>query len=194
MKKTIFLFAAVLLAGAAVNAQSPVVDSIRAKYQTQAMPEALTVEKTFPVIGTYQLSHEDGTTQDVVVTLDSANSGMVWVEGLPEGKFKALLKKSPATYRVVAQKSESGKDVPEGTLIFDPATNTLQIALGQKFDDADPAAVFQLNAPAAEADVAATEVKVKTKKGGEKSKTKLLFYTATKAEVESSTSIDAAKQ
>ena len=197
MKNTIFLFVAALFVSAAVNAQNTV-DSIRSKYQLQAMPEAITIEKTFPVIGTYQMTAADGATKNVVVTLDSVNKGIVWVDGLPEGKFKAYLKKSPGTYRIMEQKgTTTSKTVPEGTLLFDPATNVLNIALGKKFDDADPAAVFALN-PATgvvATDVAAnTEVKVKTKKGDTKTKSKLLFYTATKAEVASSTSTDAAKQ
>ena len=207
MKNIFFLFVAGLLFSAAVNAQSTV-DSIRSKYQLQPMPEALTLEKTFPVIGTYQMTAKDGSTQNLVVTIDSVNKGIIWVEGLPEGRFKAYLKRSPGTYRIITQKAENGKQVPEGTLVFDPATNTLNVALGKKFDDADPVAVFALNPNATlTTDVTATtdatttttvatptEVKVKSKKGDTKSKTKLLFYTATKAEVASSVSTDAAKQ
>lgn len=192
MKNTIFLFIAALFISAAVNAQTTV-DSIRAKYQLQAMPEALTIEKTFPVIGTYLLTAKDSSTQNVVITLDSVNRGIVWVEGLPEGKFKAYLKRSPATYRIVAQKSESGKQIPEGTLMFDATTNTLQVALGKKFDEADPTSIFAVNA-GTDNDVAATEVKVKTKKGNTKTKTKIMYYTATKAETATSASVDAAKQ
>ena len=157
----------------AVNAQSTV-DSIRAKYQLLPMPEALTIEKTFPVLGSYQLTAEDGSAQTVTVTLDSVNKGIVWVEGLPEGKFKAFLRQSPGIYRVIAQKSASGRQIPEGTLYFDPATSTLSIALGKHFDNVDPVAVF--NAAGANTEVA--EVKVKTKKG--KSKTKVVFYNAIK--------------
>ena len=93
MKNTIFLFIAALFFSAAVNAQSTV-DSIRSKYQLQPMPGALTVEKAFPVIGTYQMNAADGSMQNVIITLDSVNKGIVWVEGLPQGKFKAYLKKS----------------------------------------------------------------------------------------------------
>ena len=198
MKNTIFLFVAALFVTAAVNAQNTV-DSIRSKYQLQPMPGALTIEKTFPVIGSYQMNAADGSVKNVVITIDSVNRGIVWVEGLPEGKFKAYLKKSPGTYRIVSQKADNGKQVPEGTLLFDPATNVLNIALGKKFDETDPAAVFALNpanaATTPSADMASTtEVKVKSKKGDTKTKTKLLFYTATKAEVAESTSTDAAKQ
>ena len=173
MKNTIFLIIASLFLATAVNAQSTV-DSIRAKYQLLPMPEALTIEKTFPVLGSYQLTAEDGSAQTVTVTLDSVNKGIVWVEGLPEGKFKAFLRQSPGIYRVIAQKSASGRQIPEGTLYFDPATSTLSIALGKHFDNVDPVAVF--NAAGANTEVA--EVKVKTKKG--KSKTKVVFYNAIK--------------
>ena len=92
MKNTIFLLIAALFFGASVQAQSTV-DSIRAKYQLQPMPEAMTIEKTFPVLGTYQLTAKDSTVTNVVVTLDTVNRGIIWVEGLPEGRFKAYLKK-----------------------------------------------------------------------------------------------------
>lgn len=181
MKNAIFLFIAALLFGASVNAQSTV-DSINAKYQLIPMPEALTLEKAFPVVGTYNLTTADSTTSTpVTITLDAESKGIVWVEGLPQGKFKAYLKRSPATYRIVAQKTESGKSIPEGTLIFDQSTNTLNVALGKKFDDADPAAIF-LNTNAV-ADVASgTEVKVKSKSATSKTKSKVIFYNAVKAD------------
>lgn len=197
MKNSIFLFIAALFIAASVNAQSTV-DSIRAKYQMQPMPEALTIEKTFPVIGSYQLATTDGSSQTVTVTLDSTNRGVIWVAGLPEGNIKAYLKKSPGTYRIISQKAESGKQIPEGTLFFDPATNTLSVALGKAYDEADPTAIFSaMNASTENADVAdnTTEVKVKTKTptSKTKTKTKLVFYTATKTEM-NSTSTNAAKQ
>lgn len=198
MKNAIFLFIAVLLFSAAVSAQSTV-DSIHAKYQLQPMPEALTIEKTFPVLGTYQLSTADSSSsQQISITLDSANRGMIWIAGLPEGTMKAYLKKSPGTYRILSQKSESGKQIPEGTLFFDPATNTLNVALGKAYDEADPTAIFANVNPTASTDVAAdngSEVKVKTKTPTSKTKTKtrLVFYTATKAQL-TSTDTNAAKQ
>lgn len=197
MKNAIFLFVAALFVTASVNAQSTV-DSIRAKYQLQPMPEPLTIEKTFPVIGSYQMTTTDGTSQDVTIALDSANKGVIWITGLPEGAMKAYLKKSPGTYRIVSQKTESGKQIPEGTLFFDPSTNTLNVALGKAYDEADPTAVFaSLNADT-NADVVAdnaTEVKTKTKTpaGKTKTKTKLVFYTATKSQM-TSTDTNAAKQ
>jgi hypothetical protein len=196
MKNAIFLFIAALFISASVNAQSTV-DSIKAKYQLQPMPEAMTIEKAFPVLGTYQLNTADGSVQNVTVTLDQDNKGIVWIEGLPEGKMKAYLKKAPGTYRIIAQKNEEGKQIPEGTLLFDPSTNALNVALGKAYDEADPAAIFNMNtvADAANADVAAGNVvKVKTKTPASKTKTKLVFYTATKAETTNSTSTNAAKQ
>lgn len=183
MKNTFFLFLAAFFITATVQAQSTV-DSIRAKYTLQPMPEALTLEKTFPAIGTYHLISDSSST--ITVSLDSANKGMVWVEGLPQGKIKAFLKQSPATYRIVSQKTESGTQVPEGTLIFDPSTSTLNIALGKAFDDANPAEVFALNTAEATAATdgatAGTEVKVKTKTKDSKTKSKIVFYSATKAQ------------
>jgi len=198
MKNTIFLFLAALLFTAAVSAQSTV-DSIHAKYQLQPMPEGLTIEKTFPVLGTYQLTTADSSSaQQVTVTLDSANKGMIWIAGLPEGTMKAYLKKSPGTYRILSQKSESGSQIPEGTLFFDPSTNTLSVALGKAYDEADPTSIFASMNANANTDVAAdngNEVKVKTKTPTSKTKTKtrLVFYTATKSQM-TSTDTNAAKQ
>lgn len=199
MKNTIFIVLAALLFGTAVQAQSTA-DSIAAKYQLQPMPQPLTVEKTFPVLGTYQLNSATATTdgaapQQVVITLDSTNKGLVWIDGLPEGRLKAYLKQSPATYRIVAQKSGSGRDVPEGTLMFDPNTNTLNIALGKPYDTADPASVFAMNTNAtADVTAAPATVKVKSKNGVTKTKNRTYFYTATKTEEAVSTSTNAAKQ
>ncbi|HWI92343.1 MAG TPA: hypothetical protein VNT20_13765 [Flavisolibacter sp.] len=201
MKNTIALFVAALFFTAAVNAQSTV-DSIHAKYQMQPMPEALTIEKTFPVTGTYQLnslnSADSSSAQQVTITLDSSNKGIIWIAGLPEGTMKAYLKKSPGTYRIISQKSESGKQIPEGTLFFDPSTNTLNVALGKTYDEADPTAIFaNANTATDNMDVAdnSTTVKTKTKTpaGKTKAKNKLVFYTATK-NVMTSTDVNAAKQ
>lgn len=202
MKNKIFLFIAALFFTAAVNAQSTV-DSIHAKYQMQPMPDALTIEKTFPVLGVYQLnslnSTDSSSMQQVNITLDSANKGVIWIAGLPEGTMKAYLKKSPGTYRIISQKSDNGKQIPEGTLYFDQTTNTLNVALGKAYDEVDPTAIFaNTNTATTEnADVAnnATTVKTKTKTaaGKTKEKNKLMFYTATK-NVMTSTDTNAAKQ
>src|SRR5207245_1721764 len=91
------------------------------------------------------------TTGTVTISLDSSSKGIVWITGLPEGRMKAYLSKSPSTYRIISQKTDLGKQVPEGTLIFTPETNTLNIALGVPYNTADPASVFpaaDLNATA----------------------------------------------
>ncbi|MGV3658101.1 MAG: hypothetical protein ACO1NX_09105 [Chitinophagaceae bacterium] len=199
MKNTFFLAVAALLFSVAVNAQSTV-DSIAAKYKLLPMPAPLTIEKTFPVLGTYTLA---GTGQEaaattvsadavatdaaiavaapsLTVTLDSVNKGMIWIEGLPEGKIKAYLQKSPATYRVLAQKSESGKSVPEGTLILDTTTQTLNIALGAPFNATTPEAIFAFNNSTPDNN----EVEIKAKSKTAKTKAKVTFYTANKVVVE----------
>lgn len=180
MKNTIFSFLAVLLFCAA-SAQSTS-DSIASKYKLIPMPEALTLERAFPIIGQYQLTGAEAAPA-LTVTIDSINKGIVWVEGLPQGRVKAYLKQSPATYRIMAQKTASGESVPEGTLIFDPSTNTMNIALGKAYNEADPAEVFTaLNAAVATDAIApGSEVKVKSKSAAGKSKAKVTFYTATKA-------------
>ena len=197
MKNAIVLFIAALFLTASVKAQSTA-DSIHAKYQMQPMPEALTIEKTFPVLGTYQLNSANETSQDVTITLDSANQGVIWISGLPEGNFKAYLKKSPGIYRIISQKSVNGKQIPEGTLFFDPSANTLNIALGKAYSEADPTAVFNnINTAAINATADnGSEVKLKTKTATSKTKTKsrLVFYTASKSESSNSTSTNAAKQ
>lgn len=98
--------------------------------------EALTPQHFFPALGTYKATGTS--TEDVTITLDEANKGIVWVEGLSQGKFKALMKKAPSTYKIPSQKLENGKNVSEGTLFLNPTTKELTIVLGRAFDDADP--------------------------------------------------------
>jgi hypothetical protein len=105
------------------------------------MPNQMTTEQIFPVIGQYQSSTNSD--EKLTVTLDDQNKGFAWVDGLPQGnKVKAVLKKSPATYKIPAQKTADGKDVPEGTLIYDKDTKAITVMLGRPFNDSDPASVF----------------------------------------------------
>jgi hypothetical protein len=98
--------------------------------------ETLTTAHIFPALGTFK---GNGTsTADVTITLDEINKGIVWVEGLPQGRFKALLKKAPSTYKIPAQKADNGKAIPEGTLYVNPETDEITIVLGQPFNDAAP--------------------------------------------------------
>ncbi|MBS1609661.1 MAG: hypothetical protein JSS70_13060 [Bacteroidetes bacterium] len=180
MKKTAFfagIFLTILSVANAQNAttkpavSNPTVDSIAAKYKLQPMPEAMTPEQVFPVLGEYQPSAApaiEATTattttteaapavSNVKIMLDEQNKGIVWIEGLPQGKIKAFLRKSPSTYKIPAQKTEDGKDVKEGTMIFDKDTKTLSVIIGKAYNDQDPAASF---IPAVEEPVAAVPVK-----------------------------------
>jgi hypothetical protein len=208
MKNTFLSAIIALFIGVSASAQSTV-DSIAAKYKLLPMPAPLTTEKIFPVLGTYQLSTDaavagstavsststtsttiaDQTTTAtdvaavatpaITITLDSASKGIVWVEGLPEGKFKAYLKKSPTTYRIISQTTNMGKQIPEGTMHFDAETNALHIAMGKAYNDEDPTGIFAVNAaPEATTEVASnTKSKSKTAKTA---KSKVTFYTASK--------------
>jgi hypothetical protein len=214
MKSSFFLALIALFIGINASAQSTV-DSIAAKYQLIPMPAPLTIEKSFPVLGTYQLTTTapvsstnttvsttsttvgttnttatpvdgsvtastsvEGAAPGITITLDSVSKGIVWVDGLPEGRFKAYLKKSPTTYRIITQKTNLGKQIPEGTLIYDEATNTLNISLGKPYNEEDPAGIFATNTSTASTTDASvtttTKSKTKTKSG------KVTFYTATK--------------
>src|SRR5678816_1527492 len=119
---------------------NPTVDSILSKYTLLPMPNPITTEQIFPVIGQYQST--TNADQKVTVTLDDQNKGYAWVDGLPQGKVKAVLRQSPATYKIPAQKTEGGTDVPEGTLIYDKDTKTISIMLGREYNDQDPKSVF----------------------------------------------------
>ena len=189
MKNIFFGLLALLSFSLGAKSQSTT-DSIAAKYSLLPMPQPLTIEKTFPVLGNYELN-ANGTVQNVSISLDAENKGIIWVEGLEAGKFKAYLKGSPAIYRIISQKTQTGKQLPEGTLIFDPATSALNIAIGKRFDSADPASVFLMNGSGDPATAGATEVKVKSKSAASKSKTKLQFYSAVKVEQASTASTTA---
>jgi len=119
---------------------NPTVDSILSKYTLVPMPNQMTTEQIFPVIGQYQSSTNSN--DKLTITLDDQNKGFVWIDGLPQGKVKGILKKSPATYKIPTQKTAEGNDVPEGTLIYDKDTKVITVMLGRPFNDQDPASVF----------------------------------------------------
>ena len=168
--------------------KNPTVDSINAKYQGQmvAPREAITTSHIFPVLGTYT-STANADAPSVSINMDAENKGIVWVEGLPQGKIKAMLRKSPSTYKIPAQKTEDGKDVAEGTLIFDKDANTLNIVIGKPYNMEDPGAVFTTTAT--EEPAAADEMKTKTKTAKTKVKTKTVVkpWTYTGSKVETTT-------
>jgi hypothetical protein len=158
--------------------KNPTVDSITAKYKDKivAPRPALTTEDIFPAIGKYE-SATNTDAASVTITLDAENKGLVWIEGLPQGKVKAMLRKSPATYKIPAQKTEDGKDVAEGTAVFDKETNTLSICIGKNYNSTEPMAAFATE-PVEE--VATVSKTIKTKKTV--APPKPWIYTGTKVE------------
>lgn len=196
MKKlTIVTSAALLLFTAALNAQTdttpatqpaqPVAtEKVENKdkynnwsadtYKMQPMPEALTTEKIFPVVGKYQVTDKEGASSALTITLDETNKGIVWIDGLPQGKVKATLRKSPATYKIPAQKlgeEKDAKSVAEGVLIYDKDANVLNLCVGCTFNNEDPATAF--TAPA-EPVAAETEKKVAKTKTSKKATAKVV--------------------
>ena len=171
--------------------KNPTVDSIMSPYEAKMLPArpALTTMDIYPVIGTYE-SATNADAPSVTITLDEQTKGVVWVEGLPQGRLKAYLRKSPATYKIPAQKDAEGKDIPEGTLIFDKDAKTLSINIGKPYNMEDPSSVFLVTTteePAVAEDVT-TKTKTITANGKTiKSKTKEpvikpWVYTGTKVE------------
>ena len=158
--------------------KNPVVQEIHAKYEGQLTREKkeLKTEDFFPAVGTYE-STTNPEAASVVITLDPENKGLVWVAGLPQGKIKAMLRKSPATYKIPAQKTEDGKEVAEGTLVFDKDTKTLSICIGKKYNTENPLEAFMQTETTS--DVAVADKKVKSKKADQP---KAWIYTATKVE------------
>ena len=225
MKKLTLVTFAALLFTAAVNAQTDTVPSVQKDsalvaqeqpvatekavskdkynnwsadtYKMLPMPEALTTEKIFPVIGKYQLTDKDGAASTVTVSLDPSNKGLIWIEGLPQGKIKASLRKSPATYKIPVQPLEGEmtaapaevetkdvkstkataktkaapkpKELPEGVLIYDKDANVLNVCIGCSFNNDDPAMAFTASEP-----VAVEETEKKATKSAKKSTAKVV--------------------
>ncbi|WP_008582199.1 hypothetical protein [Niabella soli] len=158
------------------------------------MPDSLTDEAIFPVLGSFNLTDKKGDAAQVTITRDAENKGIVWVNGLPEGKFKAFLKASPATYMIPAQKAlandetgstssmestetssstttkskskvVSGRSIHEGTLIYDKDANALYVNIGSKFNEDNPTYVFpEMTAGADSAAMAMTTMDETTSK------------------------------
>jgi hypothetical protein len=149
---------------------NPTVLEITSKYEGKliAPRPPMTTEQIYPVLGQYE-STANTDAPNVKITLDAENKGLVWVEGLPQGKIKAMLRKSPAIYKIPAQKTEDGKEVAEGTLIYDKDANTLNIVIGKPYNTADPVVVFSTETVTEEQPVV---VKTKTEKNKTKTKVK----------------------
>jgi hypothetical protein len=152
MKKTIYIVAGIGMCFFTMTAfsqqswdakKNPTVDSIMSHYSAKyiAPKPALTTNDIFPVIGQYQ-STANPEASSVTIALDEQNKGVIWITGLPQGRVKAMLRKSPAIYKIPQQKTEEGKEVAEGTLMFEKETNTLNIIIGKPYNTPDPASVF----------------------------------------------------
>jgi len=203
MKKTTIIAGLALLLSAGLNAQTdtvpaqkPVVSETPVApvkqdkynnwtadtYKMQPMPEALTTDKIFPVLGKYELTSKDGAASTVTVSLDPENKGLVWIDGLPEGRIKASLRKSPSTYKIPAQKlgeEKDAKSVAEGVLIYDKDANVMNVCIGCTYNTEDPAVAFQPE-PVVEEPVVKTKAKTKAKKTPAVAKIKPVHYTGTK--------------
>ncbi len=193
MKRTIAIMAAGFFCLAVVTAsaqetwdprKNPTVDSIISKHKDNVvpMPPALTVDKIFPVLGQYE-SAVNADAASVTITLDSENKGVIWVEGLPQGKIKAILLRSPSTYKIPSQKTADEKEVAEGTLVYDKETNTLSICIGKPFNTENPMAAFAAEPESNVDEVATKQVKSKAKVK-EVEKPKPWIYAGTKVETQ----------
>ncbi|SDC09905.1 hypothetical protein [Niabella drilacis] len=175
------------------------------------MPDSMTENEIFPVLGTFDLTDTKGTASHVTITRDGENKGIVWVSGLPQGKFKALIKDAPATYKIPAQKAlanddameaaeddatatktkskvVSGRSIQEGTLIFDKDANTLYVNIGNKYNEEQPTAAFpEMNATeentAPEVEMTDDTAKKAKKTSTKKPVIKGITYTGAKTDV-----------
>lgn len=128
MKKHIFLAIAAILFSTALFAQVATTPEVPRNYKPKPkellpMPGELTTEMIFPVLGKYMVLNNYGDSSEVFISLDSKSKGVVWVSGLSEGKFKAELKASPATYKIPAQKTYFNDAPPAETMSDDAASS-----------------------------------------------------------------------
>lgn len=190
MKKTIYIVAGIGMSFFTLTAfsqqtwdarKNPTVDSIMSQYSSKyiAPKPALTTLDIFPAIGQYQSTNNPEAT-NVSIALDEQNKGVIWITGLPQGRVKAMLRKSPAIYKIPQQKTETGKDVAEGTLMFEKETNTLNIIIGKPYNTTDPATVF-VTIPVEMQEAAPKVSKTKTKKPAQP---KAYTYSGTKLTAE----------
>ncbi|MBZ4190823.1 hypothetical protein [Niabella beijingensis] len=186
---TFFLAIAITMVTFAQTASTPEVPK---NYKPQPkellpMPDSMTENEIFPVLGTFDVTDPKGTTSHLTITRDTENKGIVWVSGLLQGKFKALIKDAPATYKIPVQKTlanddaadaamevtdeatdkktkskvVSGRSIQEGTLIYDKDANAIYINIGNKYNEEEPTAVFpEMTAPAEDVAMAADSTAV----------------------------------
>jgi hypothetical protein len=161
---------------------NPTVKAITSQYEGKYITSktVTTNEDIFPALGKFE-STVNTDAPVVLITLDETNKGTIWIDGLPQGRIKAMLRKSPATYKIPAQKTADDKEVAEGTLIFDKDANTLNIVIGKNFNADDPALVFAPEPePVVEVKVKDNKTKTKVKK---ETKPKAWMYTGSKVVV-----------
>lgn len=154
-------------------------------YKLQPMPEALTTEKVFPVIGSYQLTDKEGAATPITITLDETNKGIAWVDGFPQGRIKANLMKSPATYKIPAQKIGEGKDakdVAEGVLVYNRDANTMNVCFNCTYNAENPEVVFAVatEEPVVEETAATKKAAKSTAKTKKIAKVQPVHYTGSK--------------
>lgn len=188
MKKYfIFLSLSILLFSAISFAQIGTTTEVPKNYKPTPkellpMPDSLTTEMIFPVLGAYSLNTKNGDPYSVMVIADSANTGIVWVEGLPQGRFRAELRSSPSTYKIPAQDKIKG-----GTMILNDADSTLYVNVGTPYNEEKPSAVFpNFNMSSADIDsepVETVENKPAKKKATKSTVQKSIIYTGKKTEM-----------
>lgn len=145
----------------------------------------------FPIIGVYDVTDNKGLHYETKINLDDANSGIIWITGLPQGKIKAYLMASPATYKIPSQtplpieasadsstvkpsKKKPSSQINEGTLIYDKENSSLKINLGQKYNEDAPSTVF------AEQESSPMPATTAKKKQSSQKKYTGIYYTGTK--------------
>lgn len=161
------------------------------------IPGELTENAIFPILGSYEVVNEKGESNNISISNDVENKGIIWIRGLVDGKFYANLKESPATYKIFPQKlspdenldsmavskKSSGKFIEEGTIIFDKEMNKIYINIGNKYNEIDPSLIFNQSKNDTNVEAAGEETrnsKTNKKIKGKKAANKSMYYTGSK--------------
>jgi hypothetical protein len=124
-----------------------------------------------PVLGTYQAQDANAAATSVSITADETNPGKVWIEGLADTRFYALLKSVPGTYKIPAQK-QSEKPVAEGEIRYDESNKSITICVGCGFHDE--------NTTIAEPVAASTAKNTGSAKAAKKAKSTIISFSGVK--------------